>query len=227
MRTQSFPKARSSDLIVEDHNEELLVYDRRSDVAHCLTRVAALVWRSCDGQTELEGLVRIVGALDFDGDAEDLTLRALAELAEKGLLEDTYSAGEGVSRRRVLKRMAGASMAAIAAPLVVSAAVPTAQAALSPACRTATQTCTSATNNQPGDCCTGTGLVCTTGTAGSGAQKYCNTSQNCVGAGQNALGTSGSIPCSSGTLTPPNGAASCCSGTCRLSGNNNQLRECV
>ena len=47
----SNPCARSEDLIVEELGEELLVYDMKADRGHCLSPVAARVWRRCDGRT--------------------------------------------------------------------------------------------------------------------------------------------------------------------------------
>jgi hypothetical protein len=211
MHTQSCPTARSNDLIVEDHNDELLVYDRRSDVAHCLSRVATLLWQNCDGKTDVDALIRLVDAQMSPVDAEDLTLRALTELADKGLLETGHDAKTTVSRRVILQRMAGAGMAALATPLVISAAVPTAAAAKSPPCISPgppLATCTG-TNNMNGDCC-GT-LFCTRGTGATGTNQYCNTSTSCIGQNQNAAGTNnGSKHCSN----TAGAAASCCSGVC-------------
>jgi hypothetical protein len=217
----SRPYARSAELIVEKHNDELLVYDRRSEVAHCLTSVAALVWQHCDGQTELDALVALVAAREPGGDAEELTLRALGELDEKRLLDVAYEGRSVLSRRQAVQRLAGAGMAALSVPLVVSAVVPSAAAAASPPCQLVNQPCTSATNNQNGNCC-GT-VLCTTGNAGPTAQKYCNNNTSCVGQGQEPLGTGGNIYCAA----VQGAAATCCSGQCNTGGLGSAQRQCL
>ncbi len=122
---------RRSDIVVEDVSDELLIYDRRADVAHCLSDVAALVWRTCEGGATLGEIAEQISARGLTGskvDAAELASTAVAELAEQGLLE-TSGAGAAVgliSRRRALRRMAGIGAAAVSAPLIVSAGVPTA-----------------------------------------------------------------------------------------------------
>src|SRR4051812_49356910 len=43
------PLGRSEDLIVQEVEDEVLVYDELSNRAHCLSADAARVWRACDG----------------------------------------------------------------------------------------------------------------------------------------------------------------------------------
>src|SRR5262245_18504542 len=43
------PRAKTSELVVKKVGEELLVYDLARHKAHSLNRVAAAVWRACDG----------------------------------------------------------------------------------------------------------------------------------------------------------------------------------
>ena len=45
------PRARQDELIVEELQDETLVYDLKRHKAHCLNRTSALVWRRCDGRT--------------------------------------------------------------------------------------------------------------------------------------------------------------------------------
>src|SRR5438105_3324576 len=100
--------ARSDGLVVQDMGDELLVYDRREDVAHCLSGAAASVWRGCqDGATRDE---LAAGADLGDG----LVDAALEELAAKQLL-DAPLGRSGVTRRHALRRMAGVGAAAVAA----------------------------------------------------------------------------------------------------------------
>lgn len=176
------PQARDQGLVIEELGDELLVYDRERDVAHCLGSVAAQVWRGCDGERDIAQIGRLVSTPPDERDA--LVDDALAELQEKGLLVASSVAANGgangLSRRQVVGRMAGAL---VAAPLIVSVVAPTALAATSlcqpthgatcnqtDGCCTTTENCPGGANptcctkkgNPPGppgaanDCCTGT-----------------------------------------------------------------------
>src|SRR4051812_45365746 len=97
--------ARTDDLVVQELGDELLIYDKRTDVAHCLAPAAAVTWRKCDGKTPFEAIVAEVAAISDADDAEAMTTEALSELLEKDLVHGQTSAG-GVSRRQALRRLA-------------------------------------------------------------------------------------------------------------------------
>lgn len=120
------PLARSTDLIVEELGDELLVYDEQTNRGHCLSPNAARVWRRCDGRTPVAGLSAQV---DLDAETVD---RALDELMGCGLLESGRSANGGTTRRELTIRLAKAGGAVAAAPLIVSITAPTPAAAQSP-----------------------------------------------------------------------------------------------
>ena len=119
--------ARRNDIVVDEVVDELLIYDRRADVAHCLGEIAATVWRTCEGGATLGEVAEQLVARDLadsSDDAAELADTAVAELVEKGLLKTSGIGADRVSRRQALRRMAGVGAAALVAPLVVSAAVP-------------------------------------------------------------------------------------------------------
>jgi hypothetical protein len=143
------PLARSRDLIIEEVEDEVLIYDEQNDRAHCLSAEAARVWRACDGQTAIDALT-----VEADLDAET-TRRALAELQSLGLLEAGPS-GVGLTRRDLTFRAAKVSAAAAAAPLIVSInpSVAGAQVTPTPAvCMTYNGQSCSACNEVIGCCC--------------------------------------------------------------------------
>jgi len=167
------PLARTEGLVVQELGDESLVYDRESDVAHCLSSVAARVWRGCDGARDLDALAAFAGA------SQALVADAVDELREKNLL-----AGEpptdgspapgvnvyGVNRRQALGRLAKMGAGAAAIPLIVSAmaASPASAASVGPGAP-----CGGVTGNTclaPFSCgttvpiCGGTGASCTVGT---------------------------------------------------------------
>jgi hypothetical protein len=119
----SLPRARHDGLLVEMVGEELLLYDQDSHTAHCLSPIAAWLWRQCDGERDITELAALSGA------NESLLTDALHELHEKDLLaaepELTYGAGPSESRREAIGRIARYGAAAASAPLIVSATAAT------------------------------------------------------------------------------------------------------
>jgi hypothetical protein len=124
MRTQP-PLARSEDLVVEDLDDEVLVYDRRNARAHCLTGTAAQVWRACDGEADV---AEISVRLDLDTDTVNL---ALAELESNALL-DGPAMSNGSTRRQFSITAVKAGAAIGAAPMIYSIVAPTPAAAITP-----------------------------------------------------------------------------------------------
>src|SRR5579863_295005 len=100
----SLPRARRDGLLEEPVGEELLLYDQESHTAHCLSPIAACVWRHCDGERDVAELGRLAGA------SEGLVAGALYELREKDLLvaepELMQSTVSGESRREAIVRVA-------------------------------------------------------------------------------------------------------------------------
>lgn len=95
------PTARREGLVIQELEDETLVYDRERDKAHCLNQTAALVWKYCNGSftvNEIAERVRI--ALHEEVDAKIVWL-ALAELRKKRLLvEPLPSAAKTINDRR-------------------------------------------------------------------------------------------------------------------------------
>jgi hypothetical protein len=119
----SLPRARQDGLLEEAVGEELLLYDQESHTAHCLSPVAACVWRHCDGEHDLTDLAQLVGA------SENLVVDALNELREKDLLvaelQLMQSTVTRVSRREAISRAARYGAAAAAGSLIISATAAT------------------------------------------------------------------------------------------------------
>jgi hypothetical protein len=119
----SLPRARRDGLLEETVGEELLLYDQNSHTAHCLSPIAACVWRQCEGKRDVTELAGLAGV------SENLVADALHELREKDLLEAEpqlmQSTVSGVSRREAIGRMVRVGAAAAAVPLIVSATAAT------------------------------------------------------------------------------------------------------
>ena len=104
------------DLLVRDINDEVTLYDRNTNKAHCLNSTAAAVWRLCDGHKSIAEIARALQDAD-----EELVLLALHELDESGLLRTEIPPIESnmLSRRQLVKRMS----AGVALPIVNSVLV--------------------------------------------------------------------------------------------------------
>jgi hypothetical protein len=115
--------ARTDDLVVEELDGGLVIYDGRDARAHYLDPSAAAVWRACQ---ELGTEPEILASAGLDATSGET---ALLELIDLGLVE--AESGSRYSRRVMLQTAAKVGLGgAIAAP-IISAIVPAAAAATS------------------------------------------------------------------------------------------------
>lgn len=152
---QSIPEARREGLVVQEMSEEVLVYDRHRNKAHCLNRTAALVWRHCNGNSSVGEIARAIAEETNAPIDEDVIWLGVEQLSKTHLLREPAVTPEhktGLSRREVMRRIG--LTAAVALPVVTSIVAPTAAQAAN--CRTAGQACTAAAQ-----CCSG---LCPAGT---------------------------------------------------------------
>jgi hypothetical protein len=162
---KSLPRARRDGLLEETLGEELLLYDQNSHVAHCLSPIAACVWRHSDGERDLTELAELAGT------SKDLVADTLHELYGKDLLDAepalTESAVPGVSRREAIIRGVRYGAAAAGASMIVSASAATPAMAASATC----QGC------KPGvsgvDCCICEDKTCAEVNSEAACRKYC------------------------------------------------------
>jgi hypothetical protein len=110
------PRARQDELVVEELQDETLVYDLKSHKARCLNRTAALVWRRCDGRTSVADVAALLQKeLEIPAD-EAVVWMALDRLGRAHLLSEPVALPADktqYSRRemlRTLRRVAGISL---------------------------------------------------------------------------------------------------------------------
>src|SRR6476619_4393607 len=148
----NYPKSRTDEIVVQELNGEVLVYDLRDNRAMCLNETSSAVWRACDGSNSVADIAARVGN-------EDIVWLALSELKKEKLIDSVPATPErfdGLSRRDVIKRIGLGTM--IALPLVAGLVAPTAAHAAS-TCVAGTTTCTcTGTNTGQGPPCTPTAL---------------------------------------------------------------------
>jgi hypothetical protein len=162
------PRARKDGLLEETIGEELLLYDRDSHTAHCLSPIAACVWRHCDGARDVAELAELAGA------SESLVADALHELRETDLLDAEpalmQSTVRGISRREAIGRVARYGAAAAAGSMIVSATAATPAMASSGATK-----CCQCQNKKFENC------ACTTGKNLEECIEWCSKQVGCDG----------------------------------------------
>lgn len=119
------PMARTADLIEQEINKELLVYDLQSNKAYALNETSKNVFKVCDGKTSFDDLKRQYNYTD------DLIYLALDELKKNNLVNGDYTSPfAGINRRTVIRKVGLASM--IVLPVIASLSAPMASMAASP-----------------------------------------------------------------------------------------------
>lgn len=143
------PLARKDNLVIKEAADELLVYDRERDTAHCLNQTAALVWRYCDGKRDVSAIKdRISKDLHTPVD-ENIVWCALEQLGRDRLLEERLIPPPliaGMSRRQMIRTLGVAAVVAV--PVVTSIVAPTPAQAVS--CLPSGSACTTSA-----ECCSG------------------------------------------------------------------------
>ncbi|HEV3086797.1 MAG TPA: PqqD family protein [Candidatus Elarobacter sp.] len=132
------PLSRTEKLLVEELDEDLVIYDEERHKAHRLNGTAAFVWRRCDGRTTVAQIAALLAAKTGDAVGDDVVLLALRQLQSASLLRAngrTAARPVGIPRRELLKT---AALFAVVLPAVTTILVPTPAQAASPATPTAT-----------------------------------------------------------------------------------------
>ena len=114
------PKIRHENLVVQDLNSEVLIYDLKRDKAFCLNETARVVWQACDGSNTLSDIGEQLGS-------EDIAWLALSDLKRKGLIEYTITTPnkfKGMPRREIITKISIGSILAL--PMIASLYAPAA-----------------------------------------------------------------------------------------------------
>jgi len=151
------PRARQQDLIIKHLDDETLVYDLRTDRAHCLNSTAALVWKHCDGRRSVRELGELLSRDLSSAAGLEMARLAVFELAKKRLLVEVDGAlrtAPPVSRRTLVRSL-GVTLGSL--PLIYSILSPTpAEAATclssGQPCATSAECCSGLCNTATGTC---------------------------------------------------------------------------
>jgi pyrroloquinoline quinone biosynthesis protein D len=127
------PASRRDELIVQEVENETLVYDLKSHKAHCLNPTAATVWKLCDGRRTAPQIAQKLAEKFGAPVSQDVVLLAVEQLQNLKLLEATVErapVSAGISRRELARRL-GMATALVALPLITSINAPAAIQAVS------------------------------------------------------------------------------------------------
>ena len=80
------PLARTKDLIVQETENEVLVYDLEKNTAICLNETAVCVWNSCDGKKSINELAQTLTDKKGKQVSTDIIWLALNQLKKEKLL---------------------------------------------------------------------------------------------------------------------------------------------
>lgn len=134
MKNQVVPKARKENLVVQELDSEVLIYDLNTNKAFCLNETSTLIWQACnEGKTVAEISKSISKKLNSPVN-EDLVWLALDQLKKENLIENKEEIVVdfgGMSRREVIRKVGLATVVAL--PLVSSLVAPLAIHAVSAA----------------------------------------------------------------------------------------------
>lgn len=164
------PLSRKKDLVTQETDGEVMIYDISTNKAFCLNETSALVWQLCDGNRTVSEISKGLSEKLNSPANEDLVWLAIDQLKKENLIankEELENKFEGMSRREVIKKVGLGTM--IALPVVAGMVAPSSLHAAS--------TCTPVTN---GCMCSNSGTVGTLCTSNGTVQTACaNTACSC------------------------------------------------
>lgn len=157
------PVSRQKDIVIQELQGEILIYDLNINKAFCLNETSALVWQSCDGKKSVSEISSGLSKTLNQPINEDLVWLAIEQLKQENLLlngEKVKTNFNGLSRRKAIKK--AGIVAVTSLPLITSLVAPVpANAASAGTCTAIGQPCTNSDQCCPGPI-TGT-KVCDTG----------------------------------------------------------------
>lgn len=120
------PALRNENIVVQELDTEILIYDMKNNQAYSLNETSAKVYRACGDEMTFEELKR---RTNFTDELIHLTLEKMQKanlLIENTNYIDTFN---NINRREIIKRIALSS--AVALPVISSIIIPTAANAAS------------------------------------------------------------------------------------------------
>ena len=187
----NYPESRKANIVVQDLETEVLIYDLTINKAFCLNQTSALVYEYSDGRRTVAEISDLMSVKLKTLVSEDIVYLALNELKKNNLLENADEMPNpfgGLNRREIVKRVGLASMVML--PIIASVVAPNAAMAQS-GCPGLNAPCIDLLDNSKSNCCD-TSLRCYTPGVGAptchtcfapltGPQAVCSGAGCCAG----------------------------------------------
>jgi hypothetical protein len=125
MHRNNNPIARKSNLVIQEMEAELLIFDLGTNKAFCLNETSALIWQYSDGRNSVADIAGLMSERFKTPVTDEFVWLALDHLKKDNLLENSAEFEinfNGLKRREVIKKIGFASM--IALPVVSSVIAP-------------------------------------------------------------------------------------------------------
>lgn len=120
------PLSRKKDLLTQETNGEVMVYDLKTDKAFCLNETSAIIWELCNGENSISDISAGLGKKLKSSASEDLVWLAIDQLKKDNLIANSEElenvSFEGMSRRDVIKKVGMGTM--IALPIIAGLTAP-------------------------------------------------------------------------------------------------------
>ena len=126
------PKTRNENIVVQEMDNEILIYDLKENKAFCLNETSAMIWQLCDGKHSIAEMSLSLSKKLNQPMTDDLIWLALDNFKKDNLLEDSQKFEidfNGLTRRQVVKKIGFSSL--IVLPVIASLVAPAAAATAS------------------------------------------------------------------------------------------------
>ncbi|HRH46474.1 MAG TPA: PqqD family protein, partial [Pyrinomonadaceae bacterium] len=136
------PISRKQNIVVQEFEKELLIYDLQTNKVFCLNETSAMVYQLCDGKNSIADISNSIAKKLNQPINNELIWLALDGLKKENLLENSEQFEidfNGLNRRQIIRKVGLASM--IALPMVSSVVAPSAANAASGVAGCASPTC--------------------------------------------------------------------------------------
>src|SRR6188508_2700941 len=104
----NLPKSRESEVVVQEFEKEILIYDLKTNKAHCLNKTSALVYQLCNGKNTVAEISNLISKKLNQPVTEDLVWLALDGFKKDNLLEQSEQFEinfSNLSRRQVIRKI--------------------------------------------------------------------------------------------------------------------------
>lgn len=129
---KNIPKTRQENLVTQELENEILIYDVKSNKCFCLNVSLKLIWQFCDGKNSVDKISNLMSRKLKTIVNENLVLLGLRELYREDLLEKDSDLEPNFlksSRRELIKNIGFASVTVL--PVISSVIAPSALSAQS------------------------------------------------------------------------------------------------